>query len=155
MPSAFQYKQEVSSKLAEELKKTPLYETHLKNGGRIVDFGGWALPVQFSGIKDEHIGCRTNAALWDVSNMGEFIIEGAESLDLLQMLLVNDVSKTYPGKAVYSPDVYKRQLQRITYFMGDHRSNILSGAWRLTEVCYIIKIKYIHFVFHGISINLF
>lgn len=92
--------------MAEELKTTPLYETHLKNGGRIVDFGGWALPVQFSGIKDEHIGCRTNAALWDVSNMGEFVIEGAESLDLLQMLLVNDVSKTYPGKAIYSPMCY-------------------------------------------------
>jgi len=93
-------------KLAEKLKKTPLYEIHLKNGGRIVDFGGWALPVQFSGIKEEHVGCRTNAAIWDVSNMGEFIIEGVEALDLLQLILVNDLSKLYPGKAIYSPMCY-------------------------------------------------
>ncbi len=92
--------------MAEELKKTPLYETHVKNGGRIVDFGGWALPVQFSGIKEEHNGCRTKAALWDVSNMGEFIIEGKEALDLLQMILVNDISKAYPGKLIYSPVCY-------------------------------------------------
>lgn len=92
--------------MAEELKKTPLYETHQKNGGRIVDFGGWALPVQFSGIKDEHNGCRTHAALWDVSNMGELMIEGKEALDLLQMVLVNDISKSYPGKVIYSPMCY-------------------------------------------------
>lgn len=88
------------------LKKTPLYETHVKNGGRVVDFGGWALPVQFSGIKEEHIGCRTHAALWDVSNMGELLVQGKESLDLLQMLLVNDISKIHPGKLIYSPMCY-------------------------------------------------
>ncbi|HHY12486.1 MAG TPA: glycine cleavage system aminomethyltransferase GcvT [Firmicutes bacterium] len=92
--------------MAEVLKKTPLYETHVKNGGRIVDFGGWALPVQFTGIKEEHNGCRTHAALWDVSNMGELLVEGKEALDLLQMILVNDVSKIYPGKLIYSPMCY-------------------------------------------------
>jgi len=92
--------------VAEAAKKTPLYDTHVKNGGRIVDFGGWVLPVQFKGIKEEHNACRTNAALWDVSNMGELLVQGKEALELLQMILVNDVSKIYPGKLIYSPMCY-------------------------------------------------
>lgn len=89
-----------------ELKKTPLYETHLKYGGRIIDFSGWALPVQFSSIKEEHHACRTTAALWDVSDMGEIAVEGPHALDLLQMLLVNDIAKGYPGRVIYSPMCY-------------------------------------------------
>lgn len=93
-------------KVAEELKKTPLYETHLKYGGRIIDFEGWALPVHFTSIKEEHHACRNAAALWDVSDMGELLIEGPEALDLLQMLLTNDISKGYPGRVIYSPMCY-------------------------------------------------
>lgn len=92
--------------MADELKKTPLYETTLKYGGRIIDFSGWALPVQFSSIKEEHHACRNAAALWDVSDMGEILVEGPGALDLLQFLMVNDVSKGYPGKVVYSPMCY-------------------------------------------------
>ncbi len=92
--------------MAGELKKTPLYETHVKNNGRIVDFGGWALPVQFTGIKEEHNACRTHAALWDVSNMGELLVEGKEAVEFLQLVLVNDVSQMYPGKLIYSPMCY-------------------------------------------------
>jgi len=92
--------------VAEELKKTPLYETMLKYGGRMIDFSGWALPVQFSSIKEEHHACRNTAALWDVSDMGELMIEGPGALDLLQFLMVNDVSKGYEGRVVYSPMCY-------------------------------------------------
>jgi len=92
--------------MAEELKKTPLYETHLKYGGRIIDFEGWALPVQFSSIKEEHHACRNAAALWDVSDMGELLVEGPGALDLLQFLLVNDIAKGYPGRVIYSPMCY-------------------------------------------------
>lgn len=92
--------------MADELKKTPLYETHLKYGGRIIDFSGWALPVQFSSIKEEHHACRKEAALWDVSDMGELLIEGPGALDLLQFVLVNDISKGYPGRVIYSPMCY-------------------------------------------------
>lgn len=92
--------------MEKELKKTPLYETHLKYGGRIIDFEGWALPVQFSSIKEEHHACRNAAALWDVSDMGEIMVEGDGALDLLQMLLVNDISKGYPGRVIYTPMCY-------------------------------------------------
>jgi len=92
--------------VAEELKKTPLYETYLKYGGRIIDFSGWALPVQFSSIKEEHHACRNAAALWDVSDMGELLVEGPGALDLLQFLLVNDNAKGYPGRVIYNPMCY-------------------------------------------------
>lgn len=92
--------------MSQELKKTPLYETHLKYGGKIIDFEGWALPVQFSSIKEEHHACRNAAALWDVSDMGEILVEGTQALDLLQMLLVNDIGKGYPGRVIYSPMCY-------------------------------------------------
>lgn len=92
--------------MADGLKKTPLYETTLKYGGRIIDFSGWALPVQFTSIKEEHHACRNEAALWDVSDMGEILVEGKQALDLLQMLMTNDISKGTPGRVVYSPMCY-------------------------------------------------
>lgn len=89
-----------------ELKKTPLYGIYEKYGGRIIDFSGWALPVQFTSIKEEHHACRNAAALWDVSDMGELLVEGPGSLDLLQFLMVNDIAKGYPGRVIYTPMCY-------------------------------------------------
>lgn len=89
-----------------ELKKTPLYDIYEKYGGRIIDFSGWALPVQFTSIKEEHAACRERAALWDVSDMGEIMVEGPDALNLLQFLMVNDIAKGYPGRVVYSPMCY-------------------------------------------------
>jgi len=87
----------------ENLKKTPLFETHQKYGGRIVDFGGWALPVQFSGIKEEHLAVRNAAGLFDVSHMGEFFVRGKDALALVQRITCNDISKGSPGRVIYSP----------------------------------------------------
>lgn len=89
-----------------DLKKTPLYEIYEKYGGRIIDFSGWALPVQFTSIKGEHAACREQAALWDVSDMGEILVEGPDALNLLQFLMTNDISKGYAGRVVYSPMCY-------------------------------------------------
>ncbi|MEN6622556.1 MAG: glycine cleavage system aminomethyltransferase GcvT, partial [Smithella sp.] len=61
-------------------KKTPLYEVHQQYGGRMVEFGGWLLPVQYSGIKEEHQAVRTKAGLFDVSHMGEVLVQGPEAL---------------------------------------------------------------------------
>ena len=92
--------------MTKELNKTPLYETCLKYGAKFIEFAGWELPVQYSSIKEEHHACRKAATLWDVSNMGEIMVEGKNSLDFLQMLLTNDISKGYPGKVIYSPMCY-------------------------------------------------
>ena len=81
--------------MAQAPKKTPLYDTHVKNGGRIVDFGGWALPVQFSGSR-KHNACRTAAALGMYPNMRAVV---NKEVLTFQMILVNDVSKIYPGNS--------------------------------------------------------
>ncbi len=87
----------------DNLKRTPLYATHLKYGGKIIDFAGWALPVQFTGIIEEHRAVRTKAGLFDVSNMGELTVEGPDSLALLQLALTSDISQGYTGRVLYSP----------------------------------------------------
>src|ERR1041384_1238304 len=66
------------------LKKTPLNEAEKELGGRMVDFGGWELPVQYTGILDEHEAVRTNVGVFDVSHMGEITVTGPGALELLQ-----------------------------------------------------------------------
>ena len=87
-------------------KQTPLYETHLKYGGRIVEFGGWSLPVQYSGIKDEHQAVRTRAGLFDVSHMGEVLVDGPDALAFVQKLITNDAAKLEINQVLYSPMCY-------------------------------------------------
>lgn len=89
------------------LKRTPLFEVYSESGGKTIDFGGWELPVQFSGIKDEHEAVRTKAGLFDVSHMGEIEVKGPESLSFLQKMLTNDVSKLKQGGALYSAMCYE------------------------------------------------
>ncbi|MFJ7746154.1 glycine cleavage system aminomethyltransferase GcvT [Peribacillus sp. NPDC097295] len=89
------------------LKRTPLFEVYSENGGKTIDFGGWELPVQFSGIKDEHEAVRTKAGLFDVSHMGEIEVKGTESLVFLQKMLTNDVSKLKQGGALYTAMCYE------------------------------------------------
>ena len=86
-----------------ELKKTPLYRAYGESHARIVDFGGWAMPVWFDGIIEEHNAVRTRAGLFDVSHMGEIEITGKDSYAFIQMHITNDISRLEPGKAVYSP----------------------------------------------------
>lgn len=90
----------------EGLKKTPLFDVYSKYGGRIVEFGGWALPVQFSGILDEHKAVREKAGLFDVSHMGEIEIIGPRAAELVQLLLTNDISQYGAGHIMYSPMCY-------------------------------------------------
>jgi aminomethyltransferase len=90
-----------------EGKKTPLYETHVKAGGKIVEFGGWLLPVQYAdGIIAEHKAVRNQAGLFDVSHMGEILVEGPEALPFLQKLLTNDFSDLTNEQVRYSPMCY-------------------------------------------------
>jgi aminomethyltransferase len=89
-----------------ELKRTPLFEVYQDHGGKTIDFGGWELPVQFSGIKDEHEAVRTKVGLFDVSHMGEFEVKGPESIAFLQRMLTNDLLKLKPGGAQYTAMCY-------------------------------------------------
>ena len=83
-------------------RRTSLYETHVEAGAKMVPFAGWEMPVQYDGIKEEHIAVRTHAGIFDVSHMGEIEVEGPGSLAFLQRLVTNDVSKIEIGGAQYS-----------------------------------------------------
>src|SRR6266851_1142219 len=87
---------------ATSLKRTPLYEQHVALGARLVEFGGWEMPVQYSGILDEHRAVRTHSGLFDVSHMGEFKVEGPDALVFLQHLVPNDVSRLAINQALYT-----------------------------------------------------
>ncbi|MEK7830197.1 MAG: glycine cleavage system aminomethyltransferase GcvT, partial [Acidobacteriota bacterium] len=85
------------------LKKTALNEAHRKHGGKMVDFGGWDMPVQYpAGTIAEHIAVRTGVGIFDVSHMGEIEIKGRQALDLVQHLTSNDASKLADNQAHYS-----------------------------------------------------
>lgn len=85
-----------------ELRRTPLYGAHVEAGAKLVDFSGWEMPVQYEGISAEHLAVRGGCGVFDVSHMGEVETEGSGSLELLQRLLTNDVSKLEVGAAQYS-----------------------------------------------------
>lgn len=85
-------------------KKTPLYESHVQAGGKIVPFAGYLLPVQYeTGVIAEHMAVRTSAGLFDVSHMGEVIIRGKDALKNIQHLFTNDFSRMVDGQVKYSP----------------------------------------------------
>lgn len=83
-------------------KRTPLFESHVALGARIVPFSGWDMPVQYSSIRDEHRAVRTAAGLFDVSHMGEFSFRGDEARSLLQFLTTNDIDRLEPGACHYT-----------------------------------------------------
>jgi aminomethyltransferase len=88
------------------LKQTPLNEVEKELGGKMVDFGGWELPVQFSGILEEHEAVRTKVGVFDVSHMGEITVKGPQALELLQRSTCNDVSKLAEGRIHYNGLLY-------------------------------------------------
>ena len=87
----------------ETLKKTPLNEAHRALGGKMVDFGGWDMPVQYkAGVIEEHMATRTRAGLFDVSHMGEIWVEGRDAIPFVNRITTNDVTKLVDGQAHYS-----------------------------------------------------
>lgn len=82
--------------------KTPLYDRHVAAGGRMVDFAGWEMPVQYTGILDEHRAVRESCGVFDISHMGEFFVSGAKASAWLDSLLTNRVAKLAMGEAQYS-----------------------------------------------------
>jgi len=89
-----------------EPRKTPLYERHVELGGRIVDFAGWWLPVQYAGILEEHRAVREQAGLFDVSHMGEIRVVGTDAEAFVQKMFTNELATLQSGKVRYSPMCY-------------------------------------------------
>jgi aminomethyltransferase len=84
------------------MRRTPLYDNHVAAGAKLVDFADWEMPVQYEGIKAEHVAVRTAVGMFDVSHMGEIETSGPDAEAFLQRILSNDVSKIAPGGAQYS-----------------------------------------------------
>jgi aminomethyltransferase len=84
------------------MKKTALNQDHIDLGGRMVEFGGWHMPVQYTGLGDEHNACRNAIGLFDVSHMGEVVVRGKGSLEFLNGLVTNDLRRIVDGQAQYS-----------------------------------------------------
>ncbi|MFP4081197.1 MAG: glycine cleavage system aminomethyltransferase GcvT [Candidatus Aminicenantes bacterium] len=84
------------------MKKTRLHSAHKKWGAKMIEFFGWEMPVEFSGVIDEHLAVRKKAGLFDVSHMGEILISGKQALDLVQYLSPNDAGRLSSGKSQYS-----------------------------------------------------
>ena len=91
----------------EELRHTPLYDEHIASGARLVDFAGYEMPVQYSGIKAEHEAVRTRAGLFDVSHMGEAVFRGPDAEAAVQRLVTRDVGRLEVGQAGYSAVCYE------------------------------------------------
>lgn len=116
------------------IKNTVLSEHHAALGAKMVEFAGFNMPVQYTGINDEHEAVRKSVGVFDVSHMGEFILKGEKALDLLQLLSSNDVSKLYNGKIQYSyfpnetggiiDDFLTYKIDDETYFLVVNASNI-------------------------------
>ncbi|NLJ41937.1 MAG: glycine cleavage system aminomethyltransferase GcvT [Clostridiales bacterium] len=127
------------------MKRTPLYESHIALGGKIIDFGGWALPVQYTGIINEHRAVRTAAGLFDVSHMGEILIEGNGAGEYIQKMITNDILKVAMGRAVYSPMCYENggtvddlliyKLEEKKYLLVVNAANIEKDLDWLKDHC--------------------
>ncbi len=116
------------------MKRTTLYQNHVDLGAKIVDFAGFEMPVQYSGINNEHFAVREKAGLFDVSHMGEFSIKGEKALDLIQKVTSNDASKLIDGGIQYSTllnekggivdDLLVYKIKENDYFLVVNASNI-------------------------------
>jgi len=115
----------------ETLKRTPLYELHLKLGARMVPFGGWEMPVQYTGVIEEHRAVRQAAGLFDVSHMGEFEVSGPQALDLIQLVSTNNAAKLAVGDVQYSLMCYENGNvvdDILVYRLGEHRYWLVVNA---------------------------
>lgn len=116
------------------LKRTSLYETHQKLGGKLIEFGGWEMPVQYTSIMDEHAAVRNAAGIFDISHMGEVTVSGTAAAEFLNYVLTNDIRKLAPGQGQYTlmcnerggviDDLYAYQLSEGVYFLIINASRI-------------------------------
>ena len=116
------------------LKRTALFSAHQKLGAKLIDFGGWEMPVQYTSITDEHLAVRNAAGIFDISHMGEVTVSGAGAETFLNSILTNDIRKLAPGEGQYTlmcnergtvvDDLYAYRLCGDVYFLIINASRI-------------------------------
>jgi aminomethyltransferase len=122
------------------MKRTPLFAAHQRLGGKLIEFGGWEMPVQYTSIVDEHLTVRKAAGLFDISHMGEVLVSGPAAEPFLNQTLTNDVRKLAPGQGQYTllcnehggviDDLYAYRLAPLEYLLIINASRIQEDvAW--------------------------
>src|SRR5215475_9533760 len=122
------------------MKRTPLFSVHKKLGGKLIEFGGWEMPVQYTSIVEEHLAVRSSAGLFDISHMGEVSISGPSAEDFLNKLVTNDIRKLLVGQGQYTllcneqggviDDLYAYRLAPDAFFLIINASRIDTDvAW--------------------------
>src|SRR4051812_10812171 len=116
------------------LKRTALYSEHQRLGARLVEFGGWEMPVQYTSIVDEHLAVRQAAGLFDISHMGEVFVTGPAALDFLNGTFTNDLRKCEVGRGQYTlmcnaqggviDDLYAYRIEALGYLLVVNASRL-------------------------------
>jgi aminomethyltransferase len=117
--------------ISEELKRTPLYAAHLEAGAKLVAFAGWEMPIQYTGIREEHLAVRSDVGVFDVSHMGQVVISGPRAAERVQRLVSSDVRRIPEGGAQYSLLCNERGGvldDLFIYRLGDSRFLIVTNA---------------------------
>ena len=124
------------------LKRTAFYDIHVGLGGKIVEFAGFEMPVQYSGIVEEHQRVRTHVGVFDVSHMGEVEVRGPGALAFLQKITVNDVSRLSPGGVQYSAMCYENGGivdDLLVYNMGGHYMVVINASNTEKDIAWMRK----------------
>src|SRR5678816_3327470 len=111
-------------------KKTPLYDEHVRLGAKMVPFAGWLMPVQYTSIVEEHLAVRNNVGVFDISHMGQFIVDGAVAGDWRNRMLTNNVDKLDVGVGQYT-------------FLLNERAGIIDDliVYRIDEQKYLLVVN--------------
>lgn len=134
-----------------EIKKTGFYDIHQKAGGKIVEFAGYYMPIQYKGIIEEHRRVRTTVGLFDVSHMGEFMVSGKNAEAFIQQLTINDVSKLAVKQVQYSAMCYENGGivdDLLVYRFPDHYMLVVNAAnlekdweWALDHLMPLVNLE--------------
>ncbi len=122
------------------LKRTAFYDRHVHLGGKIVEFAGYEMPVQYSGIVDEHRRVREHVGMFDVSHMGEVEIRGSDALAFIQSITINNAAKLSPGRVQYSAMCYPDGGivdDLLVYHMGDYYGLVINAANTAKDIAWM------------------
>lgn len=124
------------------LKRTALYDEHVKLGARMVEFAGYEMPIQYRGIRDEHKRVRETVGMFDVSHMGEIEISGPAALDMVQKITINDVERLAEGQVQYTAMCYEDGGivdDLLVYHMRDKYLLVVNASNKEKDLAWIIK----------------
>ncbi len=133
---------------SDQIERTPLYDEHLAAGGRMVEFAGFELPVEYTSLAEEHQAVRNRAGLFDVSHMGEIVIRGPGAFDFVQLVSCNDHSKMTVGRAQYTGLMYPEGTfvdDTLVHKMADDEYLlVVNAANRRKDFAYLSDLVYDH-----------